>query len=181
MKAMNIFKLAAVISAAFAMVISCVEPIDNGEKNEDPTFPALVENYEVKNVVYDGGFKFKEIYGLFTEYMDYWSKEKINAKKDGNRALYLISKKMMNSLYGKFSKSPHVRSKKPFLDNDGIVRYEITDDKIEKGLYIPIGSFITSYARERTIRTSQSIRDYTLEKYGVDYYIYSDTLIVFTC
>lgn len=37
------------------------------------------------------------------------------------------------------------------------------------------GSFITSYAREKTIRTSQAIKDYSLEKYGKDLYIYSDT------
>ena len=135
----------------------------------------FLENYDIKYEKYDGGFKFKQLYGLFTEYIDYWSTQKINAKKDGNRALYLISKKMLNSLYGKFSKSPHVRSKIPYLDENGVVCYEITEDKIEKGLYIPIGSFITSYAREKTIRTSQAIRDYTLEKYGKDYYIYSDT------
>lgn len=135
----------------------------------------FLENYDIKHEVYDGGFKFKEIYGLFTEYMDYWTNQKITAKKDHNRALYLISKKMMNSLYGKFSKSPHIRSKIPYLNDEGVVCYNITEEKIEKGLYIPIGSFITSYAREKTIRTSQAIRDYTMEKYGVDYYIYSDT------
>ena len=37
------------------------------------------------------------------------------------------------------------------------------------------GSFITSYARELTIRTSQAIKDYSIKKYGVDKYIYSDT------
>ena len=38
-----------------------------------------------------------------------------------------------------------------------------------------MASFITSYSRNKTITTSQAIRDYTLKKYGVDYYIYSDT------
>jgi hypothetical protein len=42
-------------------------------------------------------------------------------------------------------------------------------------VYLPIASFITSYARRKTITTSQKIKDYTMEKYGVDYYIYSDT------
>lgn len=45
----------------------------------------------------------------------------------------------------------------------------------KKGLYIPIGAFITSYARNKTIKTSQAIRDYSLSKYGKDMYIYSDT------
>ena len=40
---------------------------------------------------------------------------------------------------------------------------------------MPVASFITSYARRDIITTSQAIRDYTLKKYGKDYYIYSDT------
>ena len=38
-----------------------------------------------------------------------------------------------------------------------------------------MASFITSYARKKTIETSQKIKDYSLEVYGEDYYIYSDT------
>ena len=47
--------------------------------------------------------------------------------------------------------------------------------ELKQGLYIPIGAFITSYARNLTIRTSMAIREYSLKKYGVDMYIYSDT------
>lgn len=46
----------------------------------------------------------------------------------------------------------------------------------KKKVYIfPCGAFITAYAREKTIRTSQAIKDYSIKKYGVDKYIYSDT------
>ena len=38
-----------------------------------------------------------------------------------------------------------------------------------------MGSFVTSYARFKTVSTSQKIREYTLKNYGKDYYIYSDT------
>lgn len=37
------------------------------------------------------------------------------------------------------------------------------------------GCFITAYARNKTIRTSQAIKDYSLKKYKKDLYIYSDT------
>lgn len=133
------------------------------------------EHYNVKDLVYDGGYKFKGIRGLFRDYIDIWSNKKIEAKKDGNSALYRISKLMLNSLYGKFAKNPLVRSKYPTLDEEGIIKYALYPAEICKGLYIPTGSFVTAYARERTIRTSQSIRDYTLNKYHEDYYIYSDT------
>ena len=135
----------------------------------------FLENYNVKNLIYDGGWKFKRVKGLFNDYIDVWSNNKIQAKKDGNKALYMVSKLMLNSLYGKFAKNPMNRSKYPYVNDDGEISYHLGDLEEGKGLYIPIGAFITSYAREKTIRTSQAIRDYTLNKYGKDYYIYSDT------
>lgn len=48
-------------------------------------------------------------------------------------------------------------------------------EETKKGCYIPVASFITSYARNKTIRTSQAVRDYSLKKYGEDKYWYSDT------
>ncbi len=135
----------------------------------------FLENYNIIDIEYVGGWKFKACHGLFKDYIDIWSEKKIQAKKEGNPALYKISKLMLNSLYGKFAKNPNIRSKVPFLLEDGSVSYEMLPLEIGKGLYIPIGSFITSYARNKTIRTSQAIRDYSLKKYGKDYYIYSDT------
>lgn len=135
----------------------------------------FLENYNVDDLYYDGGWQFKEVRGLFNNYIDIWSNNKIQAKKEGNKALYMISKLMLNSLYGKFAKNPYNRSKYPYITDDGQVSYHLGDLEEGKGLYIPVGAFITSYAREKTIRTSQAIREYSLKKYGEDYYIYSDT------
>jgi hypothetical protein len=87
----------------------------------------------------------------------------------------MTSKLLLNSLYGKFAKNPYNRSKYPYVNENGEVSYRLGELEVGKGLYIPIGAFITSYAREKTIRTSMAIRNYTLDKYGKDYYIYSDT------
>lgn len=38
-----------------------------------------------------------------------------------------------------------------------------------------MGCFITAYARDKIIRTSQKIVDYSLKKYGKNLYVYSDT------
>ena len=135
----------------------------------------FLENYDVENLVYDGGWKFKQTKGLFDKYITIWSNNKIEAKKNNNKALYMVSKLMLNSLYGKFAKNPMNRCKYPYINDNGEVSYMLGDLEEGKGLYIPIGAFITSYAREKTIRTSQAIRDYSLKKYGKDYYIYSDT------
>lgn len=62
----------------------------------------FLKHYNVYDIKYHGGWKFKSLKGLFTTYIDYWSNKKIQAKKDQNGALYKISKLMLNSLYGKF-------------------------------------------------------------------------------
>lgn len=133
------------------------------------------EHYDVDVIEYHGGWKFRAIKGLFSQYIDYWSEQKIQAKKDKNDALYRISKLMLNSLYGKFGLNPNVRSKYPYLNEDGVVKYMMYPKETRDSIYVSLSSFVTSYARRKTITTSQSIKEYTLNKYGKDYYIYSDT------
>lgn len=133
------------------------------------------EHYNVNEITYHSGWKFKAIKGLFSKYVNYWSAKKIDAKKENNTALYRISKLMLNSLYGKFGLNPNVRSKYPYLNEDGIVKYALYPPEVRDSIYIPVASFITSYARYKTITTSQKIRNYSLNKYGIDKYVYSDT------
>ena len=135
----------------------------------------FLTHYNVHDITYHNGWKFKAIKGLFTNYIDYWTERKINAKKENNNVLYIISKLMLNSLYGKFGLNPRVRGKIPYLDEEGIVKYKLGEEEIRDAIYIPVASFITSYARRKTINTSQAIKDYTINKYNDDYYIYSDT------
>lgn len=59
--------------------------------------------------------------------------------------------------------------------DDEIIHYKLGEKEQKRGLYLPIGAFITAYAREKTIRTSQAIKDYSIKNYGKDLYIYSDT------
>lgn len=43
------------------------------------------EQYDVYSLEYISGWKFKSIKGLFTNYIDKWTKRKIEASKQGNR------------------------------------------------------------------------------------------------
>ena len=133
------------------------------------------EHYDVNDITYWGGFKFRSINGLFTEYIDKYIKIKNEATISGNKGMRTLAKLMLNSLYGKFALSLVCKNKKPFLGEDGVVHYENLEEEEREGLYIPVGSFITSYAREKTIRTSQAIKEYSIKNYGKDMYIYSDT------
>ena len=135
----------------------------------------FLQHYNVYELEYHSGWKFRAIKGLFTEYIDYWTDKKIQAKKDNNGAMYRISKLMLNSLYGKYGLNPIVRSKFPYLDDDGVVKYGMYESEIRDSIYLPIATFITSYARQDIIESSQKIRDYSMKKYGKDLYVYSDT------
>lgn len=134
----------------------------------------FLEQYEVSELSYECGWKFKSMNGIFTEYIDKWIKVKNEATISGNKGMRALAKVMLNSLYGKFATSLDVQSKYPYLE-DGIVKYYLGEKDTKKGLYLPVGIFITSYARNKTIRTSQAIKDYSIKKYGKDMYIYSDT------
>lgn len=135
----------------------------------------FLEHYNVYDLEFVSGWKFKSISGLFTEYIDKWIKVKNEATISGNKGQRTLAKLMLNSLYGKFATSLDVQSKIPYLEDDGIIHYYLSEKEQKDGIYIPVGAFITSYAREKTIRTSQAIKDYSIKKYGKDLYYYSDT------
>lgn len=134
----------------------------------------FLENYEVNDLIYHGGWKFNSANGLFTEFLDQWTESKIKAKHDGNGAIYLLSKLTMNSTYGKFGTNPVSVEKMPYLDDD-VVHYKLLSPEEKKPVYIPMATFITAYSRVDIIRTAQQIVDYSLNKYGENRFIYSDT------
>lgn len=141
----------------------------------NPDLELFLEQYEITYIKYKCGWKFKSSNGVFDTYIDYWMSEKIKASKEKNLPLKTISKLCMNSLYGRFGISLSARQKEPYLDLNGKLCYRNLEEEKKKGLYIPVASFITAYGRNKTIRTSQAVRDYSMKKYGVDKYFYSDT------
>lgn len=152
---------------------------DSGEEPVALTLTSVdlklfLEQYDVWDPHYESGWKFKAMRGLFTEYIDKWIKVKNEATISGNKGIRQVAKIMLNSLYGKFSTSLDVQSKIPYLEND-IVKYKLGEKGTKEGVYLPMGAFITAYARDKTIRTSQAIKDYSIKKYGIDMYCYSDT------
>ena len=59
------------------------------------------EHYEVKELEYVAGWKFKSMKGIFTDYIDKWISRKINATIEGNKGQRTLAKLMLNSLYRK--------------------------------------------------------------------------------
>ena len=83
---------------------------------------------------------------------------------------------------GKFASRTHVKTKIPYLKEDGVVGYMTSDEEIKDSIYTPVAAFITAHAREKTIRSAfnfmqgeHKISD-TLTIYNdKDYFCYADT------
>lgn len=147
-------------------VVLCLNSVD---------LELFLDHYDVYNLEYLSGWKFRATKGLFTDYIDKWSANKIKAKEEGNHGLYLISKLFLNSLYGKFGTDNKVKSKIPYLGEDDVVHFYDSEPQPKDGIYIAMASFITSYARLKTITAAQKITDdYNAGKSKIQF-VYADT------
>lgn len=140
-----------------------------------PDLELFLEQYDVEELEYVSGWKFKSARGLFKDYIDGWMAKKIEAKKEGNRPLYVTAKLYMNSIYGKFAANPIGARKMPVMDEDGLVDYVTMEEEQRHSIYVALASFVTAYGRKKTIETAQAIRDWSLKTKGYDAYVYSDT------
>jgi hypothetical protein len=147
-------------------VVLCLNNID---------LELFLEQYDVYNIEFLSGWKFKATKGLFVDYIDKWSNNKIQAKIEGNHGLYLISKLFLNSLYGKFGTDTLIRSKVPYMGEDGKVHYYDSKPEHKDGIYIAMASFITSYARLKTISSAQKIMDNYNNGTSNIQFVYADT------
>ena len=110
----------------------------------------FLEHYNVYNVTYHSGWKFKSTIGLFKDYIDKWNAVKMESTLNGNKAMRTLAKLMLNALYGKFALNPNVQSKNPWYDN-GVIKYKLGEKETREPIYIPVGTFITAWARYKTI------------------------------
>lgn len=114
---------------------------------------------------YVDGYKYQSVIGLFDKYIKFWYDKKEEATKSGNRFLRQLSKNFLNNLYGKFSTNPNSSYLVFNIGDKGqLVRNAEEDTK--DTIYIPVGAFITAYARKDLLNAIQC---------NYDRFIYADT------
>ena len=138
-------------------------------------YEMFVENYNIEDIQFNGGYKFKAYNDLFSNYMEYWNDLKVKSKINGNRSLMVASKKMMNALYGRFGVKAKNALKSPYKTADGMVHFKTYMGKDRRNSYTPVALFTTAYGRQNVINTALKIREWSMKKYGEDFYVYSDT------
>ena len=125
----------------------------------------MFQQYDVHDIRYIRGYKFKGSRTLFKDYVDKWTEVKTKASEEGNEGMRTIAKLELNSLYGKFATNPTKVCKRPYLD-DGIVKYAVLPPETGEAIYLPVGAFITAYARAFTVSAAQA---------NYSRWVYSDT------
>lgn len=109
------------------------------------------EHYTLIDCEILDGCYFRAYKGLFDDYIDKYKK----IKQESKGAVRQIAKLFLNNLYGKMATSTDSSFKLAYTkEDDSIGFYSIMENDKKPG-YIPIGSAITSYARNFTIRAAQ--------------------------
>lgn len=116
------------------------------------------DHYNVYNPQFLYGYMFRASTDLFKDYIDIWIAKKNKATIEHNGGIRTIAKLMLNSLYGRFALNPEVCSKYPVYDEKyDKVRYKLHDCEMREPVYIPIGAFVTAWARYVTISSAQKV------------------------
>ena len=113
----------------------------------------ILSQYDVLDIEYINGYKFKACKGLFCDYINKY----MEMKKNNTGAKRQLAKLMLNNLYGKFASNPKTQKKIPYLNEFNEVEYKTITAEDKEPVYTPVGVFITSYARARIQKTAQSI------------------------
>lgn len=130
-------------------------------------FKLLQEHYNLVDCTVLDYCLFNTDIGLFDEYIERYKELKLIS----TGAMRELAKLFLNNLYGKMASSMDSSFKVPYLKDDGSVGFDEVQSKDKEPGYIPIGTAITSYARNFTIKAAQ--KNY----HGLDNpgFIYADT------
>lgn len=125
------------------------------------------EHYEIFDLEILDGCWFNTEIGIFDDYINHYKKIKL----ESTGAMRTEAKLFLNNLYGKMASNTDSSFKVAGIKPDESIGYESYEQNDKKAGYIAVGSAITSYARNFTIRAAQ--KNY----YGVDKpgFIYADT------
>ena len=130
-------------------------------------YKLFLEHYDVSDFEILDGCYFGTQVGIFDEYIEHYKK----IKQESKGAKRELAKLFLNNLYGKMAMSKNSSYKVAYIGEDGSLKFRTVYEYNKTAGYIPVGSAITSYARNFTIRAAQ-MNYYGKDKRG---FIYADT------
>lgn len=121
----------------------------------------IFTQYNVTSIRYIDGMYFYKDKGHFDEHID--KNMAIKEKAVGGERY--LAKRRMNQVYGKTATAPRRQDKIPFL-LDGVLRFRLSEVKLDHPEYTALGCFITAWAKHDIIMDAQA---------NYDRFIYCDT------
>lgn len=121
-----------------------------------PEYELFLEQYDVLQLDVLDVWTWESSSDVFDEYIDKWYGVRLDAKARKDKVMDTVAKLMLNNPYGKMSQAPERLSGIPYIDEEGVLKYEV-EESVTDGGFIPIGSYITAYARCVTIRAAQAL------------------------
>lgn len=129
----------------------------------------MFKHYDVYEIEYIDGYKFKGSHDLFEDYVMPLYRQKCKSQGAEKQLIKIL----INSLYGKFASQTHHYNKVPYIDKIGIVRFDKDDNENTSApIYTAISVFVTAYARAQLFRVIDN---------NIDIFIYCDTDSVHLC
>lgn len=127
----------------------------------NPLFEMLFQDYDVRCYKLGGHFAYRGAYHLFDNYINFWKE----VKQTSTGAKRAVAKLRQNGLYGKFGMNGEKRE--AFFKNDnGKFTIEYGETYITPSIYLPMATFITSYAKQYLVQAINS---------NYDRFMYCDT------
>lgn len=130
-------------------------------------YQLMKEHYHLIDFEIIDGCWFAALKGIFDDYINKYKELKLKSKG----AMRELAKLFLNNLYGKMASNTDSSFKLAYVKPDRTIGFMPVQEYDKVPGYIPVGSAITSYARNFTIRAAQ--KNY----HGVDEpgFIYADT------
>lgn len=134
----------------------------------------FVEHYDVTMFSVPKYVCFRGRVGILRDYIDTWMEVKKRSPSGSSERF--ISKRYLNSPYGKMGMRQDRINKRPELSEEGDIHF-INEEDVTEGVYLPYATFVTAAARCITIRAAQKCYD---EKIIIDgeecgRFVYADT------
>lgn len=137
-------------------------------------FELFEKHYDIYDIEYCGGYMFRARDDFFTKYVDFFMKEKEEARRNGEEGRAFVAKIFLNSGYGRYGINPESARKIPYIE-ENTIKYKTTELEERESLFVPVAAFVTSYARKYLAESIQKIIDYSTQNYNTDMFIYCDT------
>lgn len=124
-------------------------------------FELFKSTYYYEDLQLHGGWLFQSKKGVFRSYIDHFWK----MKNDRHPVIKALGKLFLNSPYGKFAEG-QIKNRWKIIYEDKITFKKDSEEVVQCG-YLPVGIFITSYARVFLLES--------INKIGMENFIYCDT------